>query len=170
MIADPELKVAKLYDMIAPERRAHAATTPPCATVFVIGPDKKVKLMLVYPMSTGRNFDEILRVIDSLQLTAKHSVATPANWKKGDDVIVVNTIPTEEARQRFTKGVTEVKPYLRTTPDPSVREHAGTHLEASGRRDASRCWGKAPGAWASARPAGRGGGGRCGCGLELGMP
>ena len=76
--------------------------------------------MLVYPMSTGRNFDEILRVIDSMQLTAKHSVATPANWNKGDDVIVVNSIPTDEARKRFTKGVTEMKPYLRTTPDPSV--------------------------------------------------
>jgi alkyl hydroperoxide reductase subunit AhpC len=88
--------------------------------VFVIGPDKKIKLVLVYPMSTGRNFDEILRAIDSMQLTAKHSVATPANWTPGKDVIVLNSIPTEEAKQRFAKGVTEIKPYLRTTPDPSA--------------------------------------------------
>ena len=125
MIGDTELKVAKLYDMLpAGAGDSSAGRTPAdnatVRNVFVIGPDKKVKLVLVYPMSTGRNFDEILRVIDSMQLTAKHSVATPANWNKGDDVIVVNTIPTEEARQRFTKGVTELKPYLRTTPDPSA--------------------------------------------------
>jgi len=125
MIGDTELKVAKLYGMLpAGAGDSSAGRTPAdnatVRNVFVIGPDKKVKLVLVYPMSTGRNFDEILRVIDSMQLTAKHSVATPANWNKGDDVIVVNTIPTEEARQRFTKGVTELKPYLRTTPDPSV--------------------------------------------------
>ena len=88
--------------------------------VFIVGPDKKLKLILVYPMSTGRNFDEILRVIDSMQLTARHSVATPANWQKGGDVIVVTSISTEEAKQRFAKGVTELKPYLRTTPDPSA--------------------------------------------------
>ena len=125
MIGDTELKVAKLYDMLpAGAGDSSAGRTPAdnatVRNVFVIGPDKKVKLVLVYPMSTGRNFDEILRVIDSMQLTAKHSVATPANWNKGDDVIVVNTIPTEEARKRFTKGVTELKPYLRTTPDPSA--------------------------------------------------
>ncbi len=125
MIGDTELKVAKLYGMLpAGAGDSSAGRTPAdhatVRNVFVIGPDKKVKLVLVYPMSTGRNFDEILRVIDSMQLTAKHSVATPANWNKGDDVIVVNTIPTEEARQRFTKGVTELKPYLRTTPDPSA--------------------------------------------------
>ncbi len=125
MIGDTELKVAKLYDMLPAGAGDSAAGRTPAdnatvRNVFVIGPDKKIKLVLVYPMSTGRNFDEILRVIDSMQLTAKHSVATPANWNKGDDVIVVNTIPTEEARKRFTKGVTEVKPYLRTTPDPSV--------------------------------------------------
>ena len=125
MIGDTELKVAKLYDMLPAGAGDSAAGRTPAdnatvRNVFVIGPDKKVKLVLVYPMSTGRNFDEILRVIDSMQLTAKHSVATPANWNNGDDVIVVNTIPTEEARQRFTKGVTELKPYLRTTPDPSA--------------------------------------------------
>ena len=125
MIGDTELKVAKLYDMLpAGAGDSSAGRTPAdnatVRNVFVIGPDKKVKLVLVYPMSTGRNFDEMLRVIDSMQLTAKHSVATPANWNRGDDVIVVNTIPTEEARKRFTKGVTEVKPYLRTTPDPSA--------------------------------------------------
>ena len=125
MIGDTELKIAKLYDMLPAGAGDSAAGRTPAdnatvRNVFVIGPDKKVKLVLVYPMSTGRNFDEILRVIDSMHLTAKHSVATPANWNKGDDVIVVNTIPTEEARQRFTKGVTELKPYLRTTPDPSA--------------------------------------------------
>jgi len=125
MIGDTELKVAKLYDMLpAGAGDSSAGRTPAdnatVRNVFVIGPDKKVKLVLVYPMSTGRNFDELLRVIDSMQLTATHSVATPANWNRGDDVIVVNTIPTEEARKRFTKGVTEVKPYLRTTPDPSA--------------------------------------------------
>jgi alkyl hydroperoxide reductase subunit AhpC len=89
-------------------------------SVFIVGPDKKVKLVLTYPMTTGRNFDELLRAIDSMQLTSKFSVSTPANWKKGEDVIVVPSIPTEEAKQRFTKGVTVIKPYLRTTPDPSV--------------------------------------------------
>ncbi|MFZ1429316.1 MAG: peroxiredoxin [Geminicoccaceae bacterium] len=125
MIGDTELKIAKLYDMLpAGAGDSSAGRTPAdnatVRNVFVIGPDKKVKLVLVYPMSTGRNFDEILRVIDSMQLTAKHSVATPANWNKGDDVIVVNSITTEDAKKRFTKGVTELKPYLRTTPDPSA--------------------------------------------------
>ena len=125
MIGDTELKVAKLYDMLPAETGDSAAgrTAADNATVrnvFIVGPDKKLKLILVYPMTTGRNFDEILRVIDSMQLTARHSVATPANWRKGGDVIVVTSIPTEEARRRFEKGVTELKPYLRTTPDPSV--------------------------------------------------
>ena len=125
MIGDPELKIAKLYDMLpAGAGDSSAGRTPAdnatVRNVFVIGPDKKVRLVLVYPMSTGRNFDEVLRVIDSMQLTAKHSVATPVNWNPGDDVIVLNSIPTDEARKRFTKGVTEIKPYLRTTPDPSV--------------------------------------------------
>jgi thioredoxin-dependent peroxiredoxin len=125
MIGDPELKIAKLYDMLPASAGDTAAGRTPAdnatvRNVFVIGPDKKVKLVLVYPMSTGRNFDEVLRVIDSMQLTAKHSVATPVNWNKGDDVIVLNTIPTDEARKRFVKGVTEIKPYLRTTPDPGA--------------------------------------------------
>jgi alkyl hydroperoxide reductase subunit AhpC len=125
MIGDPELKIAKLYDMLPASAGDSAAGRTPAdnatvRNVFIVGPDKKVKLVLVYPMSTGRNFDEVLRVIDSMQLTAKHSVATPVNWSKGEDVIVLNTIPTDEARKRFTKGVNEIKPYLRTTPDPSV--------------------------------------------------
>ena len=125
MIGDPELKIAKLYDMLPAGAGDTAAGRTPAdnatvRNVFVIGPDKKVRLVLVYPMSTGRNFDEVLRVIDSMQLTAKHSVATPVNWTPGQDVIVLNSIPTDEARKRFTKGVTEIKPYLRTTPDPSV--------------------------------------------------
>jgi alkyl hydroperoxide reductase subunit AhpC len=125
MIGDTELKVAKLYDMLpagageSSDGRT-AADNATVRNVFVIGPDKKVKLVLVYPMSTGRNFDEILRAIDSMQLTSKHSVSTPANWNKGDDVIVATSIPTDEARTRFPKGVTELKPYLRTTPDPSM--------------------------------------------------
>jgi thioredoxin-dependent peroxiredoxin len=125
MIGDTELKIAKLYDML-PANAGDSATgrTPmdnaTVRNVFVIGPDKKVKLVLVYPMSTGRNFDEVLRVIDSMQLTAKHSVSTPANWNRGDDVIVLPSIPTAEARERFPKGVTELKPYLRMTPDPSI--------------------------------------------------
>ena len=125
MIGDPELKIAKLYDMLPAGAGDSAAGRTPAdnatvRNVFVIGPDKKVRLVLVYPMSTGRNFDEVLRVINSMQLTAKHSVATPVNWTPGQDVIVLNSIPTDEARKRFTKGVTEIKPYLRTTPDPSV--------------------------------------------------
>jgi alkyl hydroperoxide reductase subunit AhpC len=87
--------------------------------VFVIGPDKKIKLILVYPMSTGRNFDEVLRVIDSLQLTAKYSVSTPVNWKDGEDVIIAGTVSDDEAKEKFPKGFTIVKPYLRTTPQPN---------------------------------------------------
>jgi alkyl hydroperoxide reductase subunit AhpC len=125
MIGDPELKIAKLYDMLPAEAGDTCAGRTPAdnatvRSVFVVGPDKKVKLVLTYPMTTGRNFDEILRAIDSMQLTSKFSVSTPANWKKGEDVIVVPSIPTEEAKQRFTKGVTVIKPYLRTTPDPSA--------------------------------------------------
>ncbi|WP_027136249.1 peroxiredoxin [Geminicoccus roseus] len=125
MIGDPELKIAKLYDMLPASAGDSASGRTPMdnatvRNVFVIGPDKKVKLVLVYPMSTGRNFDEVLRVIDSMQLTAKYSVSTPANWNRGDDVIVLPSIPTAEARERFTKGVTELKPYLRMTPDPST--------------------------------------------------
>lgn len=116
LIADPDKKVASLYDMMHPNEDA----THTVRTVFVIDPNKKVRLMLTYPQTTGRNFDEILRVIDSMQLTDKFSVSTPVNWKKGDDVIVVPSIPTDEAKKRFVKGVTELKPYLRTTPDPSA--------------------------------------------------
>jgi thioredoxin-dependent peroxiredoxin len=115
ILADADKKVSDLYDMIHPNANAKVTVR----TVFVIDPSKKLRLSLTYPPSAGRNFDEILRVIDSLQLTDNYSVATPANWKDGDDVVVVPTIPTEEARQKFPKGVTEIKPYLRTTPQPN---------------------------------------------------
>ena len=109
MIGDPELKVAKLYDMLPAEsgetsEGRTAADNATVRTVFVIGPDKKIKLQLSYPMSTGRNFDEILRVIDSMQLTAKHKVATPVNWKQGDDVIILPSVSNEEAQQKYPGG------------------------------------------------------------------
>ena len=115
MIADPDRKVADLYDMIHP----NADNTLTVRTVFVVGPDDKVKLTLTYPASTGRNFDEVLRVIDSLQLTAEHSVATPANWTDGDDVIVVPSLSDDEAKAKFPKGFKTLKPYLRVTPQPN---------------------------------------------------
>jgi alkyl hydroperoxide reductase subunit AhpC len=115
MIADQDKTVANLYDMIHP----NASETMTVRSVFIIGPDKKVKLMLTYPASAGRNFEEILRVIDSLQLTAKHSVATPVNWKDGDDCIIVPAVSDEEAKEKFPKGWTTVKPYLRITPQPN---------------------------------------------------
>jgi len=115
IIADKDHKVSELYDMIHP----NASATHTVRSVFIISPDKKVRLTLTYPASTGRNFIEILRVIDSMQLTDKHSVATPAEWKAGDDVIVSNAIKTEDALSKFPKGVKEVKPYLRYTPDPA---------------------------------------------------
>lgn len=115
IIGDESRTVASLYDMIHP----NADNTLTVRSVFIIGPDKKVKLTLTYPASTGRNFDEILRVIDSLQLTADHAVATPANWKDGDDCIVVPSIATEDIPARFPKGHTVIKPYLRTTPQPN---------------------------------------------------
>ncbi len=115
IIADENRHVAELYDMIHP----NASATATVRSVFVIGPDKKVKLTLTYPASTGRNFDEILRVIDSLQLTADYQVATPADWKDGEDVIVVPAIKTEEIPGKFPKGFKEIKPYLRTTPQPN---------------------------------------------------
>ena len=96
-----------------------AATNATVRTVFIIGPDKKIKLMLIYPMTTGRNFDEVLRVLDSMQLTAKHKVATPVNWKNGEDCIVVPAIPSADIPGKFPKGFTEVKPYLRYTPQPN---------------------------------------------------
>ncbi len=114
LIADPERKVADLYDMIHP----NALDTLTVRSVFVIGPDKKVKLMLTYPASTGRNFDEILRVIDSLQLTSKHSVATPVNWKHGEDCIIVPSISDDDAKKKFPGGWKALKPYLRIVPQP----------------------------------------------------
>ncbi len=115
IIADEGRKVAELYDMIHPNASEKATVR----SVFIIGPDKKIKLTLTYPASTGRNFNELIRVIDSLQLTADYSVATPADWQVGDDVIVVPAISTEDAQKKFPKGVKVVKPYLRYTPQPS---------------------------------------------------
>ncbi|GAC1425966.1 MAG: peroxiredoxin [Chitinophagaceae bacterium] len=116
IIADEDRKVAELYDMIHP----NASLTATVRSLFIIGPDKKLKLSITYPASTGRNFHEVLRVIDSLQLTANHSVATPADWKAGEDVIVVPSISTEDAIKKFPKGVKVVKPYLRYTPQPDI--------------------------------------------------
>lgn len=116
IIADEDRKVSDLYDMIHP----NANDTLTVRSVFIIGPDRKIKLILTYPASTGRNFYELLRVIDSLQLTAHHKVATPANWKNGEKVVVSPAIPTAEAQTIFEKGVEEVKPYLRLTPDPTA--------------------------------------------------
>ncbi|HEX6008457.1 MAG TPA: peroxiredoxin, partial [Burkholderiales bacterium] len=123
IIGDADLKVAQLYDMIHPNAAAKkegrtAADNQTVRSVFVIGPDKKVKLILTYPMSTGRNFDEVLRVLDSIQLTAKHKVATPVNWKHGEDVIIVPAVSDDEARQRFPGGWKAPKPYLRIVPQP----------------------------------------------------
>lgn len=114
LIADPEGKVARAYDMIHP----NADNTLTVRSVFVIGPDKKIKLKIEYPASTGRNFDEVLRVIDSLQLTVKHQVATPVNWKDGEDVIIVPAVSNEDAKKKFPDGWKEVKPYLRIVPQP----------------------------------------------------
>lgn len=114
IIADEDRKVAELYDMIHP----NASLTATVRSLFIIGPDKKLKLSITYPASTGRNFHEVLRVIDSLQLTANYSVATPADWKEGEDVIVVPAVSTEDAIKKFPKGVKVVKPYLRYTPQP----------------------------------------------------
>jgi len=123
LVGDPELKVAKAYDMLP----ASAGTTSEGRTpadnatvrsVFVIGPDKKVKASLTYPMSTGRNFDEVLRLLDSCQLTAKHTVATPVNWKKGEDVIIPPSVSDDQAKQKYPKGWKTLKPYLRIIPQP----------------------------------------------------
>jgi len=116
IIADEDKKVSSLYDMIHP----NADNNLTVRSVYIIAPDKTVKLIITYPASTGRNFHELLRVIDSLQLTAYHKVATPANWNHGEDVVVSPSITTEEARNMFTKGVEEIKPYLRMTPDPTT--------------------------------------------------
>lgn len=115
VIADKDKTVADLYDMIHP----NASDTFTVRSVFVVGPDKKIKLNLTYPASTGRNFEEILRVIDSLQLTAKHSVATPVNWKNGDDVIIVPAVSNEQAKEKFPDGWNEIKPYLRVVKQPN---------------------------------------------------
>ncbi|MEQ9639089.1 MAG: peroxiredoxin [Alphaproteobacteria bacterium] len=124
MIGDTDLNVAKLYDMLPADESGTsegrtAATNATVRTVFVIGPDKKIKLSLTYPMSTGRNFDEVLRVLDSIQLTANHKVATPVNWKHGDDVIIVPAVSDEDAKKAFPGGWKAPKPYLRLVPDPS---------------------------------------------------
>jgi alkyl hydroperoxide reductase subunit AhpC len=123
IIGDADLTVARLYDMIHPNATAKvegrtAADNATIRSVFVIGPDKKVKLILTYPMSTGRNFDEVLRVLDSLQLTSKHQVATPVNWKPGDDVIIPPTVTDEQAKQKYPDGYKTLKPYLRTVQQP----------------------------------------------------
>jgi len=122
LIGDKDLKVAKLYDMIHPnasgEAPRTAADNATVRSVFIIGPDKKVKLMLTYPMSTGRNFDEVLRVLDSMQLTAKHKVATPVNWKSGEDVIIVPSVSDEEAKGKFPQGWRAPKPYMRFVKQP----------------------------------------------------
>jgi thioredoxin-dependent peroxiredoxin len=123
MIGDPELKIAKLYNMLPADagetsEGRTAANNATVRTVFIIGSDKKIKLMLAYPMTTGRNFDEILRVLDSMQLTAKHKVATPVNWKKGEDVIIVPAVSDEEAKQKYPNGWKTLKPYLRVVAEP----------------------------------------------------
>ena len=116
IIADPDFKVSNLYDMIHPQ----VSDKFTVRSVFVVGPDKKVKLTITYPASTGRNFDEILRVIDSLQLTAKFSVATPADWQQGEDVIITMAVKDEDIETKFPKGHKRIKPYLRTTPQPNI--------------------------------------------------
>ncbi len=123
MIGDPELKVAKLYDMLPADAgvtsdRRTAANNATVRTVFVVGPDKRIKLMLIYPMTTGRNFNEVLRVLDSMQLSAAHKVATPANWQPGEDVIIAGSVSDEEARQKYPGGWKAPKPYLRIVPQP----------------------------------------------------
>jgi len=126
MIGDPDLSVAKLYGMIHPNATGNAkgrtaADNATVRNVFLIGPDKKIKLIITYPMSTGRNFDEILRVLDSLQLTATKSVATPANWKQGEDVIILTSVTDEAAKEKFPGGWKTLKPYLRLVPQPGAK-------------------------------------------------
>jgi thioredoxin-dependent peroxiredoxin len=123
MIGDPDLKIAKLYDLIHPNAEGEAdsrtaADNFTARSLFVIGPDKKIKFMVVYPMSTGRHFDEILRVVDSLQLTAKYGVSTPAHWEDGQDVLIPPAVPLEAAKAKFPKGIKVLKPYFRVTPAP----------------------------------------------------
>jgi thioredoxin-dependent peroxiredoxin len=122
LIGDPDLTVAKLYDMIHPNASGAqprtAADNATIRSVFIVGPDKKIKLILTYPMTTGRNFDEVLRVLDSMQLTSKHKVATPANWKSGEDVIIAGSVSNDEAKQKYPEGWKAPKPYLRIVPHP----------------------------------------------------
>jgi alkyl hydroperoxide reductase subunit AhpC len=123
MIGDPELEIAKLYDMLPADAGytsdgRTAVNNATVRTVFLIGPDKKIKLTLSYPMSTGRNFDEVLRVLDSIQLTAWHKVATPVNWKQGEDVIILPSVADEEAKHKYPNGWKSPKPYLRIVPQP----------------------------------------------------
>lgn len=123
LIGDTDLKIAKLYDMLHPNASGGAKDRTPAdnqtvRSVFIIGPDKKVKAMLTYPMSTGRNFDEILRILDSCQLTAKHKVATPVNWKQGEDVIIVPAVSDDEAKEKYPDGWVSPKPYIRIVPQP----------------------------------------------------
>ena len=123
MIGDPDLAISKLYEMLPAEAsgdvlKRTAADNQTVRNVFVIGPDKKIKLILVYPMTTGRNFDEVLRVIDSMQLTAKHKVATPVNWKQGDDVIIAGSVSDDDAKKTYPQGWKSPKPYIRIVPQP----------------------------------------------------
>jgi alkyl hydroperoxide reductase subunit AhpC len=124
IVADDDFKVSKMYGMLAASTSGDATERTPAdnqtvRNVFVIGPDKKIKLILVYPMTTGRNFDEVLRVIDSLQLTAKHKVATPVNWRQGEDVIIAGSVSNDEAKQTYPDGWKEPRPYIRIVPQPS---------------------------------------------------
>ncbi len=123
MIGDPDLAISKLYDMLPAEASGDVLKRTPMdnqtvRNVFVIGPDKKIKLILVYPMTTGRNFDEVLRVINSMQLTAKHKVATPVNWKQGDDVIIAGSVSDDDAKKTYPQGWKSPKPYIRIVPQP----------------------------------------------------
>lgn len=123
LIGDADLRISKLYDMLPAEAtpgKRTAADNQTVRTVFVIGPDKKVKLILYYPMTTGRNFDEVLRVLDSMQLTSKYKVATPANWKPGQDVIIAGSVSNDQAKERYPEGWKEPRPYMRIVPDPTA--------------------------------------------------
>jgi len=131
LIGDPDFEVSKLYGMLPPDTSGDPGDRTPAdnqtvRNVFVIGPDKKIKLVLVYPMTTGRNFDEVLRVIDSLQLTAAHKVATPVNWKQGEDVIIAGSVSDEEAKETYPDGWESPRPYIRIVPQPDANEKAGS--------------------------------------------